>query len=105
VSESRPGLAVERTVLAWLRTWLAVGGCGLLLFRMCIGSTAREAAALTIGAAALVLITIAGRRRATHLRAVAARPASLRVPTAGTGLTAATVVLFGLAAAALVVAG
>jgi len=99
-----PGLAVERTVLAWSRTWLAIGGCGLLLFRMSIGSTALVAAALTIGAAALVLITLASRRRATHLRAIAPRPASLRVATGAAGLTAATVVLFGLAAAALVVA-
>jgi len=104
VSESPPGLAVERTVLAWLRTWLAVGGCGLLLFRMSVGSTAREAAALAIGAAALVLTTLAGRRRATHLRAIAPQPAALRVATGATGLTTATVVLFGLAAAALVVA-
>ena len=79
MSESPPGLAVERTVLAWWRTWLAVGGCGLLLFRMSIGSTAREAAALAIGAAALVLTTLAGRRRATHLRAIAPQPAALRV--------------------------
>jgi uncharacterized membrane protein YidH (DUF202 family) len=105
VSESRPGLAVERTVLAWTRTWLAVGACGLLLFRMSIGSGTKVAAALTIGAVALVLTTAAGRRRATHLRAVAPRPASLRVATGGTSLTAATVVLFALAAAALVAAG
>ena len=104
MSESPPGLAVERTVLAWSRTWLAVGGCGLLLFRMSIGSTAREAAALAIGAAALVLTTLAGRRRATHLRTIAPQPAALRVATSATGLTTATVVLFGLAAAALVVA-
>ena len=91
-------------MLAWTRTWLAVGGCGLLLFRMSIGSTARVAAALAIGAAALVLTTLAGRRRATHLRAIAPQPAALRVATGATGLTTATVVLFGLAAAALVVA-
>jgi hypothetical protein len=104
VTGSPPGLAVERTVLAWSRTWLAVGACALLLFRMTIGSTARVAAALTIGATALALTTLAGRRRATHLRAIAARPASLRVATIATGLTTATVVLFGLAAAALVIA-
>jgi uncharacterized membrane protein YidH (DUF202 family) len=99
-----PGLAVERTVLAWLRTWLGVGGCGLLLLRMSIRSTALLAAALAVGAVALALITFAGRRRTTHLRAIAPRPASLRLATGATGLTAATVVLFGLAAAALVVA-
>jgi uncharacterized membrane protein YidH (DUF202 family) len=103
VSE-RSGLAVERTVLSWWRTWLAVGACGLLLFRMSIGSPALVAAALTIGAVALALITLVGRRRAAHLRATAQRPASVRVGTGATGLTAATVVLFGLAVAALVVA-
>jgi uncharacterized membrane protein YidH (DUF202 family) len=97
-----PGLAVERTVLAWWRTWLAIAGCGLLLFRMTVDSTALVAAAATICAVALVLITIAGRRRAGHLRAIAPRPAALRVGTGATGLTAATVVLFGLAAAVLV---
>jgi uncharacterized membrane protein YidH (DUF202 family) len=99
-----PGLAVERTVLSWWRTWLAVGACGLLLFRMSIGSAALVAAAVTIGAMALALTTLAGRRRATHLRAIAQRPASLRVATGATGLTAATVMLFGLGVAALVVA-
>src|SRR6185503_21141986 len=65
-----PGLAVERTVLAWLRTWLAVGACALLLFRMSIGSTAQVAAALALGAVALLLLTLVGRRRAAHLRAI-----------------------------------
>ena len=104
MSEPRPALAVERTVLAWTRTWLAVGACGLLLCRISIGSTARIAAALSIGAVALVLTTLAGRRRATHLRAVAATPRHLAVATSAVALTAATVTLLGLAAALLVAA-
>jgi uncharacterized membrane protein YidH (DUF202 family) len=104
MTESPPGLAVERTVLAWTRTWLAVGACALLLFRISIGSTARVAVALAIGATALAITTLTGRRRATYLRAVAPRPVSLHVPTGATTVTAATVVLLGLAAAALVAA-
>ena len=101
---SPPGLAVERTVLAWTRTWLAVAACALLLFRISIGSTARVAATLAIGATALAITTFFGRRRASHLRAIAPGPASLHVATAATGMTTATVVLFGLAAAALIIA-
>jgi uncharacterized membrane protein YidH (DUF202 family) len=103
MTESPPGLAVERTVLAWMRTWLAVGACALLLFRLSIGSTGRVAA-LAIGATALAITTVTGRRRATHLRAIAPRPASLHVATTATSVTAATVVLLGLAAAAFVAA-
>jgi uncharacterized membrane protein YidH (DUF202 family) len=102
VSEQRPGLAVERTVLAWTRTWLAVGACGLLLFRMSVGSPGRVAAAVTIAAVALVLATVTGRRRAALLRAVAATPRPLSVGTRAAALTAATVTLLGAAAAVLV---
>ncbi len=104
MTESPPGLAVERTVLAWTRTWLAIGANALLLFRVSTGSTTRVVAALAVGATALVITTVAGRRRASHLRTVAPRPASLHVATSATGLTTATVVFFGLAAAVLVVA-
>ena len=104
MTESPPGLAVERTVLAWTRTWLTVGACALLLFRISIGSTGRVAAALTVGATAMVVTTFVGRRRATHLRAIAPRPVSLHVATAATRATTATVVLLGLASVALVVA-
>jgi hypothetical protein len=89
-------------VLAWTRTWLAVGACGLLLFRVSIGSGGRVAAALTIGAVTLVLATVTGRRRAALLRAVAATPEHLPVATRAVTLTAATVSLLGVAAALLV---
>ncbi len=101
MSGPRPGLAVERTVLAWTRTWLAVGACGLLLFRMTVGSAGGVAAALTIGAVALVLATFTGHRRATLLRSVAA-PGRLPVATRAVALTAATVTVLGVAAAVLV---
>ena len=100
----RPGLAVERTVLAWTRTWLSVGVCGLLLFRISMGSAGRVAAALAVGAVALGLATVTGRRRAALLRAVAATPRHLPVATSAIALTAATVTLLGLAAAVLVAA-
>jgi hypothetical protein len=101
---SGPGLAVERTVLAWTRTWLAVGACALLLARMSLGSTPRVAAALVVGAVALALTTLAGGRRVTRLRAAAADPASLRAATRPAALTAATVTVLGAAVAVLVVA-
>jgi uncharacterized membrane protein YidH (DUF202 family) len=103
VSERRPGLAVERTVLAWTRTWLSVGVCGLLLLRVTAGSAPRLAAALTAGGLALAVTTAVGRRRATRLRAVATTPQSLRPPVRAATTTAATIALFGLAAAALLV--
>ena len=68
---------------------------------MTIDSTASFAVALTVGAAALALITLARRRRASHLRSIVPQPSALRVGTGAVGLTTATVVLFGLAAAAL----
>ena len=102
MSEPRPGLAVERTVLAWTRTWLSVGVCGLLLFRMSIGSVGRVAAALSIGALALLVATVTGRRRAARLRQVATSPRQFPVATRAVPLTAATVTLLGLAVAALV---
>jgi uncharacterized membrane protein YidH (DUF202 family) len=98
---SRPGLAVERTVLAWTRTWLSVAVCGLLLFRISTGSAVRIAAALAAGAGAVLLSTVAGRRRTTRLRAFAG--AGVVDPaTRAAALTTATVAVFALAAAALV---
>jgi uncharacterized membrane protein YidH (DUF202 family) len=102
VSQPRPGLAVERTVLAWTRTWLSVGACGLLLLRMSVGSAPRLALALTAGALAIAVTTAVGRRRAARLREIATTPDELRPPVRAATATAATVALFGLAAAALV---
>jgi hypothetical protein len=93
---------VERTVLAWTRSWLAVGGCALLLLRISIGSAPRLAAALALGALALVLATLAGQRRATRLRALAAAPGPLDPPVLPAAVMAASVSLLGLAAAVLV---
>jgi uncharacterized membrane protein YidH (DUF202 family) len=102
MSTPRPGLAVERTVLAWTRTWLAVGVCGLLLLRVSVGSTPRLVVALGAGALALAITTVSGRRRASRLRAAAATPGTLPLATRPVAVTAATVALLGLAAAVLV---
>lgn len=92
-----PGLAVERTVLAWTRTWLSAAVCAVLLLRLSAGSTVRTAASLVVGTVALVTLTAAGHRRANRLRAARLDPA---VRTAR--VTAITVTLLGAAAAVLV---
>ena len=98
------GLAVERTVLAWNRTWLAVGACGLLLLRLGQGSTARLAAALLLGGVVLLAATAAGRRRARCLRTRAdGGPISPGIRAAAVIAVAAT--LLGPGAAALIAVG
>ena len=96
-----PGLAVERTVLAWTRTWLTVGAVALLLVRLGHSTGARAAPALAVGGTALLVLTATGRRRGRRLRALdPARPFDL----AGraTLVTAVTTSLLGVAAAVLV---
>jgi hypothetical protein len=115
VTGPRPGLAVERTVLAWTRTWLSVAVCGLLLLRLGTGSAPRVAAALTASAVATLVVTVAGRRRARALRTHAIPPPPLPpaplavipsspIPpaTRAAATMAATVSLFAFAAALLV---
>jgi hypothetical protein len=122
VTGPQPGLAVERTVLAWTRTWLSVAVCGLLLLRLGTGSAPRVAACLAVSAVAMLVVTTTGRRRARTLRAHATPPAPLppaplpaaAVPPAAVpptlirpaahaaATTAATTFLLALAAAVLV---
>ena len=96
-----PGLAVERTVLAWTRTWLTLGACGLLLLRLGSGAMPPAAVALLVGAASTLAVTGAGLRRTRYLRTRGpAAPVAAGVRAAG--LTAATATVVGLAAAALI---
>ena len=95
------GLAVERTVLAWTRTWLAVGAVTLLLLRLGQGSTPQVAVALAVGGSAFLAVTLAGRRRGRRLRALrGTRPFDLAGRAAL--LTTVTTTALGLAAAVLV---
>lgn len=54
------GLAAERTVLAWVRTTLAYGICGLLCARLSVGSVAIA----IVGTGGVAVLT-ARRRRYT----------------------------------------
>jgi uncharacterized membrane protein YidH (DUF202 family) len=93
-----PGVAPERTVLAWTRTTLAYGVCVLLCLRLSRGSPALLGAVGTVGAVATAAVAVAARSRRREL-AAAARPAPARVQAAtAAGLT----VLLAAAAAALV---
>ena len=103
MSTPGPGLAVERTVLAWTRTWLTVAACALLLLRLTSAAPMRTAAALGVGAVAVLACTVVGRRRAVRLRALAADATGRIVPAVrAAAVTAATATLLGLAAAVLV---
>jgi hypothetical protein len=88
------GLAVERTVLAWTRTWLTVGACGLLLIRL-----GQLPVALAAGAAAVLAATAAGRRRTRYLhRSEVPLAAGVRAA----AVTSVTATLLGATAAVLI---
>ncbi|HEV7655797.1 MAG TPA: DUF202 domain-containing protein [Mycobacteriales bacterium] len=98
----RPGLAVERTVLAWTRTWLSVAVCGLLLIRIGLGSSPLLVAGLAVSAVATLVVTVVGRRRAAILRPLAGAPtAPVPRATRSAATLAATISLLALAVALL----
>jgi len=98
-----PGLAVERTVLAWTRTWLTTGVCGLLLLRLGSGSAPRGVAALLAGALSTLVVAAVGRRRAGYLHTLSAL-SRVEPAVRAAALTAGTAALLGLAAAGIIAA-
>lgn len=98
-----PGLAVERTVLAWTRTWLSAAVCALLLLRLS-GSGPRLVVTAVLAAAAPAVLAWTGYRRAGRLlaRAGVAPPAPVDPVARAVAATAAIVTLLGLVAAVLV---
>jgi uncharacterized membrane protein YidH (DUF202 family) len=92
-----PGVAPERTALAWSRTVLSYAACVLLGLRLARGSVVLLVAVGLAGGAAVTVLGVAARGRQRRLRA---RPGPApALPALAAGLTVA----LGLAAAALVV--
>lgn len=99
----RPGLQVERTVLAWDRTTLALLANGALLFARHLrgaGGVALLPAVLALVAA--LLVAVLGRRRARRLRRRPATPPGDRVALTVAG---AAVVVVGMGVLAALVPG
>jgi uncharacterized membrane protein YidH (DUF202 family) len=92
-----PGVAPERTVLAWTRTTLSYGVCVLLCLRLSRGAPVLLAAVGTVGAVATAAVAVAARSRRRGLAGGVRAPAPVQSATAA-GLT----VLLAAAAAALV---
>lgn len=91
-----PGVAPERTALAWTRTVLSYGVCVLLCLRLVQESPALLAAVGGAGAGAVGVLGVAARGRQRQL------PTGARPAPAQAALAAGLTVLLGVAAAALV---
>ena len=94
-----PGVAPERTALAWTRTVLSYGACVLLCLRLARGSPAVFAAVAAGGAVAVGTLGATARSRQRRLP-TGRGPAPFQAAVAA-GLT----VLLAVAAAALVLIG
>jgi uncharacterized membrane protein YidH (DUF202 family) len=100
-----PGLAPERTALAWSRTALAVAAVAALLLRIAERHPAPVAALLTASVALLVALAMwaygrHGYRPGAQARLAAREPTALRtasIAVAAVGLAAAVSVLLAFA--------
>lgn len=99
-----PGLANERTFLAWNRTALALGAIGALMIRASVG-TAAEIPGIAAGTSMLVTAASAwgygflvyqGNQRALMLGGHVARPHALRIVSIATTVTAVAAFLVAL---------
>ena len=102
--QADPGLANERTFLAWNRTALALAVIGALMIRASVG-TAAEIPGIAAGASMLVaaagtwgysFLVYQGNQRALGLGGYVARPRALRIVSTATTVTAIAAFLLAL---------
>ena len=98
-----PGVAAERTLLAWNRTTLGYVVCLLLCVRLAADSPPLALTVVGLGGGGLAVLAAAGRSRYRRFRPDVAATGSVAAP-AAVGTAAALVVLLGIGAAVLVLA-
>jgi hypothetical protein len=93
VSSPPPGVAAERTVLAWNRTTLAYAACVLLCVRLAAGSLPLALTVVGAGATGLTGLATATRSRYRRVHADAASGRLVAAPAAVTTAAALSVLL------------